>query len=319
MTLSNTLRNALAEVTKGLSLSDLKRASKAITQQYRDCQGSSFADKSFVYTAAYLHVRMTAIYAVIQHILKELIQRDENHNIRTVLDLGAGPGTATWVCFELFSSLEKSTLIEQSSSFIQAGKKLSMHNSVMEQKLHWISSKLQDARLDSHDLVILSFVLNELSEKDRYAVIDRAWQASDKYLLIVEPGDPKGFERIRDLRSYFIEKQAHIMAPCPHNKPCPIQGTDWCHFFTRVERTKMHKFMKEGTRGYEDEKFMYLLLSKQPVDSFDARVLRHPALHSGHTKLKLCHHDGDIREVTASKRDKVTYRKSKKIKWGDVW
>lgn len=38
---------------------------------------------------------------------------------------------------------------------------------------------------------------------------------------------------------------AHVVAPCPHDGGCPMDGTDsWCHFAQRFQRTALQKDTK---------------------------------------------------------------------------
>ncbi len=40
---------------------------------------------------------------------------------------------------------------------------------------------------------------------------------------------------------------AHVVAPCPHDGACPMDGTtSWCHFLQRFERTHLQRMTKVG-------------------------------------------------------------------------
>lgn len=56
----------------------------------------------------------------------------------------------------------------------------------------------------STDLVIASYVLNEMNHKDRIAVIKKLWDATKMMLLIVDPGTPVGYEQISVPFNYAI-------------------------------------------------------------------------------------------------------------------
>lgn len=47
----------------------------------------------------------------------------------------------------------------------------------------------------------------------------------------------------------------HVVAPCPHDGGCPMDGTEsWCHFAQRFRRTVAQKRIKtlEGAKGSSD-------------------------------------------------------------------
>ena len=40
---------------------------------------------------------------------------------------------------------------------------------------------------------------------------------------------------------------AHVVAPCAHDKRCPMDGTDrWCHFSQRLQRPDTQRAVKGG-------------------------------------------------------------------------
>src|SRR4029450_10327089 len=99
---------------------------------------------------------------------------------------------------------------------------------------------------------------------------------------------PKGWERILAARGRLIELGAHIIAPCPHRLPCPIMAPDWCHFSRRVARSHLHRLAKEADVPWEDEKFIYLAVARQPGLAVTARIVAPPRSSKGRIDLKLC-------------------------------
>ena len=61
---------------------------------------------------------------------------------------------------------------------------------------------------------------------------------------------------------------AHIVAPCPHEGACPMDGTrSWCHFSQNFERTRLQRQAKVqlGRRlpgSHQDERFSYVVLRR---------------------------------------------------------
>jgi ribosomal protein RSM22 (predicted rRNA methylase) len=93
--------------------------------------------------------------------------------------------------------------------------------------------------------VILSHVLQEVSTSNlRRMIIDTLWNRvmPNGLFVIIEPGSPKGFRFIHDLRTWALEKdrsEASLVSPCPNHLKCPFaeKSNEWCHF-----SQQMHKF-----------------------------------------------------------------------------
>ena len=111
----------------------------------------------------------------------------------------------------------------------------------------------------------------------------------------------------------------NIIAPCTCQTECSLPVDDWCHSIVRVERSKVHKFVKDADVPYEDEKFSYIAISREKINNSGARILRHPNISSGFIKVKLCN-NGSIEEKTITKKEKDLFKKVKKLKCGDlIW
>ncbi len=152
-----------------------------------------------------------------------------------------------------------------------------------------------------HDLVVLSYVIGELVPETLRAVVLRAAQAAKRAIAIVEPGTPRGYHRVLAARDILIAAGFRVLAPCPHDHPCPLRGTpDWCHFAARLARSRLHRQLKGGDLGWEDEKFSYVIAGPQalephpasaepsPPPVVEARVIRHPIKGTGHVTMTLC-------------------------------
>jgi ribosomal protein RSM22 (predicted rRNA methylase) len=266
---------------------------------------------------------MPATYAAASAVLRLVMERitasEPPMKLATLLDLGAGLGSVLWAVAENVPSIGKARLMDSSSGMIQFGKAL-VGNAPSEpiQDAEWIAGDVRDMSLDPHDLVVCSYSLGELPSSTAATTLHAAWKAAQEVLVIIEPGTPAGFARIREWRHQLISLGAHIVAPCPHALSCPVHETDWCHFAQRVERTSLHRKLKGGSLGYEDEKFSYVAVSKIPVALPSARIVRHPQIAPGAIKLELCA-TTELSEVIATKKDKEQFRRARHAKWGDVW
>ncbi len=91
---------------------------------------------------------------------------------------------------------------------------------------------------------------------------------------------------------------------------------DWCHFSARLPRTSLHRRIKGGTLGFEDEKFSYVIVSRHSCPLPSARIVRRPQKKSGHVCLQLCHQE-NFEEKIFSKKQGNLYRTACNKKWGD--
>ncbi len=108
-----------------------------------------------------------------------------------------------------------------------------------------------------------------------------------------------------------------MVAPCPTAAACPLLDDDWCHFAARVERSSLHRRIKGGELGHEDEKYSYLALSRDPVQMAQTRIVRHPRHHPGLIEIELCTPTG-LQTDRVTKRDRDRFRAARKASWGDA-
>jgi len=111
-----------------------------------------------------------------------------------------------------------------------------------------------------------------------------------------------------------------VLAPCPHDAPCPLQSQDWCHFAQRLPRSRAHKQIKGADVPFEDEKFSYVALARKPAAHRPARVLAHPHISKVEVAAKLCTADGLVRERIPH-RDRGAYANARRWRWGGaaIW
>ena len=87
--------------------------------------------------------------------------------------------------------------------------------------VQWIKKNIITDNIEEKaDLVISSYVLNEIKSENRNQILEKLWNSTGKLLLIIEPGTQEGYNQIKEIRDYFIKKGANIVAPCAHEKEC---------------------------------------------------------------------------------------------------
>lgn len=318
MQLPPSLRQAIDRELEGIALADLAQAAQILSQRYRAETRDGRAHLSDELAArAYLTTRMPATYAAILASFAAIVAATPDFAPVSVLDVGAGPGTATWAASSIWGSVAGATLIEASPSIRAIGERLSAVLP-LERKV-WLMQQAGDGLRDvpPADLVALAYVLDELAPAARAPLIARLWALTGEALVIVEPGTPAGWQRILAARSLLIEAGARILAPCPHAGPCPLSAPDWCHFSARVARSRLHREAKGGSVPWEDEKFIYLVASRRKSASQAARVLAPPQVSKAAVLLKLCTPAGSVAHQTIASRDRAAFKAARKRQWGD--
>ncbi len=318
MELPDALQQAIDERGQSLGLRSLIEAREELTQRYRSSHQPFIT--SDAQREAYLITRLPATYAAIYTVLQAIREQTPALNIKSVLDLGAGPGTAMWAICEHWPHLEQITLIEKDFALAKLGKGLasySPHPAI--RNAHWEITDLEKERpIGDYDLVLFSYSIGELPPSFLLPLTEAYRNKAKQLFIVIEPGTPIGFERIRLIRRHLIDLGGHLIAPCPHQLDCPMADGDWCHFSVRIPRSFLHRRLKGGSLGYEDEKFSYVASTQVPFALPSSRILNHPLRHSGHIKLKLCTNQG-VQWPIISKKNKELYQLARKREWGEVF
>lgn len=311
------LKAALDQKIEGVSRNDAARRANAISNTYR-AGGTSAPIRTETDALAYALARMPATYAATAACLHALQEIAPGFAPRRLLDVGAGPGTATWAAAEIFSSLDTFNLLDANTAL----RALAMDLAAESHRLSALRYQQGDAaqliaNAEPADLIIASYVINELGDAARDALADAMWAKTKDMLAIVEPGTPEGYARIIALRARLITQGAHVVAPCPHDNACPLQAPDWCHFVQRLPRSRAHKHLKAANLPYEDEKFCYIVVSHTAPATRPSRVLAQPARTKVAVTAKVCAPHG-LEIVSAPHRDKAFYARARKWDWGDT-
>ena len=322
MRLPAELLDAIQQETDKVDRRKLVQATAQLTARYKAADFSTSPIATEAHRAAYLAVRLPATYAALRRVFAEINLRAPQAGIASMLDLGAGPGTALFAAAQVFPFLQEATLVEADAEWIALGKRLAAQPQLPDViKVQWLKQDLRSGlSCEKHDLVVISYTLGELPQAAADAMLNKAWKCAGKFLVIIEPGTRRGFAAVHAARSSLIANAAHIFAPCPHTSTCPMATAgDWCHFSQRVERTSQHRQLKGGDLGYEDEKFSYVAAAKFAMPPAGPRIVRHPGKHSGHVQLALCMPQGRIESRTVTRSSKEAYKRARKAEWGDVW
>lgn len=319
MDLPPALRQAVDEAIAGLSGARIAEAANRLSQRYRgEVRDGSLHVSADDDAAAYLATRLPATYAAIRAALSEVAIRMPDFSPQSLLDLGAGPGTALFAARDLWPSISSADLVEASATMRRWGTRLAETAPDCRTLWHEQDVTRQLPPSGPHDVVTLAYVLDELDPASRQPLVEAAWRAAASLVVIVEPGTPSGWRRIADARATMIELGANVVAPCPHEAACPILEPDWCHFSRRLARSRIHRLGKEASVPFEDEKFAYCAFARFAPVLPSARVLSQPRTGSGKVLLKLCLEDGHVAERLLTRRDGEIFRAARRLGWGDA-
>lgn len=270
---------------------------------------------------AYAAYRMPATWAAVRNALGRFHQLVPDFQPQSFLDIGGGTGAALWASAEAFPSLTEAVVLDQVDEALQLGRRLAAGAAeAVVRSAVWRRGVVTDLGTPGRsDLAAISYVLSELSDTDQAAVVAQASEAAE-VVLVIEPGTPDGHRRILAARESLMTAGLTIVAPCPHQMSCPLaQGSDWCHFSARINRTSLHRRLKGAELSHEDEKFSYVIASRTPHLQARGRILRHPLKRKGLVTLQVCTAEEGVVPTLVSKRQGETYRRARDVQWGEAW
>jgi len=315
------LREAIKAFIRDIPPDELSRHARAMSEFYRRGRRSEDAIRVDHDVAAYLATRLPATYAAVSSALEASSTRAPSFAPRSLLDVGAGPGTASWAAIEAWPSLQSITLLDSNPLFLAAAEgfaRASANPALRSAK----SSRGDIVAFDPasrFDAVIAAYALGELSEYAHLDVVQKFWEGCGGLLVIVEPGTPAGFARVLSARKLLLEAGANIIAPCPGAYPCPMRASQWCHFAVRISRSRAHRKAKDDDVPFEDEKFSYLAVARDGValERALARIVAPPRRLKPEMRLTICV-EGTISERKIPARDKAAFKNAIRKKWGDA-
>lgn len=314
--MEKSLDEVIREIENKLSIKDIKFVSENLTNKYLSSfsGGIPLATKK-TEILAYIVTRMRATYEASKYVIDKISFAD----IKTCLDLGSGTGAATVALLETFGDA-KIDVVEKSNEMLNMNKQIteSMFGDEVKNKISYFNEDATKFNTEKdYDLIIASYFFNELTKEARLKLVEKLYLKAGRYFVVIEPGTPQNHAEMMEIREVLEDKLgAKLQGPCKLKK-CPyIKTSDWCHFLTRVRRSKVEMMLKNAELGYEDEKFTYLIYSKENgVECKENIVIRRPEIKKGNIKIKVCSTDG-IHFKTYTKNNKEAYKLAKKLEVG---
>jgi ribosomal protein RSM22 (predicted rRNA methylase) len=308
------LAGTIAQMLEGVSRKDLAQRAGKLSAAYR-AGGTSAGIGGQDDALAYLLARAPATFAASAAVFDRIKQRLPDFSPQSLSDIGAGPGTASWAAMTAWPSLTAIAMLEPNAAFRNMAQKLMPAARVVAGDL--------GAEKSGADLVVAAYVLAEQPERIAGAIAVDLWKVTGRMLVLIEPGTPQGFARIRAARAALIEAGAHIAAPCTHDNVCLMAGDDWCHFSQRLPRSRDHMTLKTASVPFEDERYSYVAAMPEKIAAAPearlekgARLVKPPVESKSGIMLPLCDETG-LRNPFIAGRNKAAYRAVRKLEWGD--
>ncbi|TKA54199.1 hypothetical protein B0A53_03576 [Rhodotorula sp. CCFEE 5036] len=75
---------------------------------------------------------------------------------------------------------------------------------------------------------------------------------------------PEGIEDAGEAKPVDLSLGSHVIAPCPHDSPCPMSGSvrGFCHFSRRLQIPDFLQKTKGTKRGEDDAKYSYVIVRR---------------------------------------------------------
>ncbi|WP_395670417.1 small ribosomal subunit Rsm22 family protein [Phenylobacterium sp.] len=269
---------------------------------------------------AYSLARLPGTYAACLRAFAEAAAVAPAFSPRTMLDAGSGPAAASWAALATWGAIAEVAWLDSSAPFLDLAGRLAADGPPQLRASRRTRADLTaDADLPAADLVVASYALAEIAPAALGPLVDRLWRATAGVLVLVEPGTPAGFSRLRTARAALTTAGGGLLAPCPHEGACPIAGSDWCHFRVRVPRSRDHRLAKGADAPFEDEKFAYLAVARPAVavGPRHTRILTPPKTAKPGIEFRVCTPEG-IAPRFIPRRDKPAHAQARRLDWGDV-
>jgi ribosomal protein RSM22 (predicted rRNA methylase) len=261
----------------GTSLKDSKYLAECVlklSDYFVSKSGSTPWDEAWA-QAAYL-----AYYFPIGYVRGLAVREQLPESVRLsgarVFELGSGPGNVSAAFFDQgqsWSCLE----ISSSASRLHASLFLEVYSQTISRLIN------RPKQGEKFDLGLFSFVINELSEVPDFSPFTT--------VVILEPATHQDFKSFLNIRSQLIQSGFQIVAPCPHDGPCPLSGArDWCHdrigfqapnWFSEIEK---YLPMRNQTVT-----FSYLVATRlRDLPRAEARLVGDMLPENGKTRMMVC-------------------------------
>ena len=298
------------------------------------------SDKSTLYSygqresAVYLATQFPFNYGFLTSVLSEIRERNRTFFPSTILDFGAGPGTAYWCCLDTWNSEKikqetKYVGIDISQDMIGLGESLlnqtgPFPNAAFKRFLP-IYSSTTSFQNHQNDLVVCNFSLLEIyRDKSIFEMtLGNLWKLTKSYFIVVNRADKEGFHVTQLVKDFVVENGGYIFAPCSND--LPSDKTDCaCVFTHKIQLTELQRQVMSLKIAQSPLKFTYIVACKgnRPSSENSAlRIVGPPSKLKNYVEFNLCSsgEKGLVEGFVTKRESKEVYTKARKSKWGELW
>ena len=188
VTLPPALQTGIDELVHGINPKELERSALALSDAYRTGGApASRAARTPGDVAAYLATRAPATYAAAADVFARIRDLRPDWAPVSMLDLGAGPGLASWAAAEAWRQIEVVDLVEQEAEMARAGRRLAGNGPEALRNATWTVADAGTPGSQA-DLVVVSYLIGELTPGALEELVRHAWERTSDTFVIIEPG-----------------------------------------------------------------------------------------------------------------------------------
>jgi len=298
---------------------DVARLSTLLTSEREDLPAVYLKDERLrnAYRAYFLPSNLSKIHKPLQELSLHPRELFSKAKLR-LLDIGAGPGTASLGALTFFSQQERKNPHLEFIAVDQVAGNLKIAEALFSSfgTTHGREASLKTVRSDIEglgnllhghfDVIILSNVMNELFARDdgrtgkRVSILNailRRALADDGSCIIIEPALRETTREMLEVRDGLLEQGFNVYSPCLFSGKCPALANpkDWCHEDIPWDPPALVKEIDKLTGLRKDSlKFSYLVLRKDSLSLKDVlrensfRVVSEPLVSKGKREFYVC-------------------------------
>ncbi|KAK4684645.1 3-methyl-2-oxobutanoate hydroxymethyltransferase, partial [Tremellales sp. Uapishka_1] len=216
-------------------------------------------------------------YAAVRNILVELERRlgmdwmgDDG-----IVEFSGGSGPGLWATLDATGRLGTSPVtkpvdchvVHTSRYGLELGTRLIEDISESVADINFTRKFIPETLSATPSLALSTFHLSTLpTPSSRNTHLSTLLSLDAPYTILVDRSTPAGWAAISEARTYILAKSSaedplHVVAPCPHDGPCPLVR-DICGYKQKLQRPTFLRKTKHSGRGEEEVGYCYLVVAK---------------------------------------------------------